>query len=78
MSASFSSKVVLITGANQGIGFEIAKALSTKSDYHILIGSRDTQRGIDAAQKLQEQGLNVEPITIEYVSLYWHKGPLKT
>jgi short-subunit dehydrogenase len=76
MSASIS-KIVLITGANQGIGFEIAKSLSSKPDYHILIGSRDTQRGIDAAKQLQEQGLRVEPITIEYVSLYCHKLPHK-
>jgi NAD(P)-dependent dehydrogenase (short-subunit alcohol dehydrogenase family) len=74
-SASISSKIVLITGANQGIGFEIAKALSSKPGYHILIGSRDTQRGIDAAKQLQEQGLHVEPITIEYVSLYSHSAP---
>ncbi|KAM0247765.1 hypothetical protein ACHAQJ_009698 [Trichoderma viride] len=67
MSASTSSKVVLITGANQGIGFEIAKSLSSKPGYHVLVGSRDTQRGIDAANQLHEQGLNVEPITIDYV-----------
>jgi len=67
MSTSIASKIVLITGANQGIGFAIAKSLSSKPDYHVLMGSRDAQRGIDAAKKLQEQGLHVEPITIKYV-----------
>lgn len=64
MSTSTSSKIVLITGANQGIGFEIAKPLSSKPDYHVLMGSRDAQRGINAAKQLQEQGLHVEPIII--------------
>jgi len=66
MSSSIS-KIVLITGANQGIGFEIARSLSSKAGYHVLLGSRDTQRGINASKQLQEQSLHVEPITIEYV-----------
>lgn len=73
MAISPSSKIVLVTGANQGIGFEIAKSLSSKSGYHVLMGSRDPQRGIDAAKQLQEQGLDVEPITIEYVAPYCRK-----
>ncbi|KAM0450975.1 hypothetical protein ACHAO4_006368 [Trichoderma viride] len=68
MAISPSSKIVLVTGANQGIGFEIAKSLSSKSGYHVLMGSRDPQRGIDAAKQLQEQGLDVEPITIDITS----------
>jgi NAD(P)-dependent dehydrogenase (short-subunit alcohol dehydrogenase family) len=70
MAVSTSSKIVLVTGANQGIGFEIAKSLSSKPGYHVLLGSRDPQRGIDAAKKLQEQKLDIEPITIEYVAMY--------
>lgn len=72
MAISPSSKIVLVTGANQGIGFEIAKSLSSKSGYHVLLGSRNPQRGIDAAKKLQEQSSNVEPITIEYVAILCH------
>lgn len=65
MTTSTSSKVVLITGANQGIGFEIAKAFSLLAGYHVLMGSRDAQRGLDAAKKLQGQPSPVDSITIE-------------
>jgi NAD(P)-dependent dehydrogenase (short-subunit alcohol dehydrogenase family) len=67
MSLPITAKIVLVTGANQGLGFEIAKSLSSKPGYHVLMGSRDTQRGIKAASMLQEQGLVVEALTIELV-----------
>ncbi|KAI1374089.1 NAD(P)-binding protein [Hypoxylon crocopeplum] len=47
-------KVVLVTGGNQGVGYETAKNLVLSSrDYHVILGSRDTSKGEAAARELQ-------------------------
>ncbi|WP_099157682.1 SDR family NAD(P)-dependent oxidoreductase [Virgibacillus ndiopensis] len=46
-------KKVLVTGANKGIGFEIAKQLIEKG-FHVLLGARDINRGKAAADELEE------------------------
>uniref|UniRef100_UPI0035A01DA7 SDR family NAD(P)-dependent oxidoreductase n=1 Tax=Weissella soli TaxID=155866 RepID=UPI0035A01DA7 len=44
-------KKALITGANKGIGFEIAKQLKA-AGYEIFIGARTANRGQEAATVL--------------------------
>ena len=44
-------RVVLITGANQGIGLQVAKELVAKG-FTVLMGSRNLERGESAAQEV--------------------------
>ena len=43
--------IALITGANQGIGLQIAKDL-VKHGFTVLVGSRDFERGGAAAKEI--------------------------
>ena len=52
------SKIVLVTGANKGIGFGIAKHLG-KSGWQVIIGARDEQRAEKAVSELKLVGVNV-------------------
>ena len=51
-------KIVLVTGANKGIGFGIAKYLGL-SGWEVVIGARDEQRATKAIDELKAQGINV-------------------
>jgi NAD(P)-dependent dehydrogenase (short-subunit alcohol dehydrogenase family) len=51
MSEDLKGKVALITGANKGIGYEIARQLGSR-DATVLVAARDIKRGEEAANKL--------------------------
>ncbi|KAB8263848.1 hypothetical protein BDV32DRAFT_118529 [Aspergillus pseudonomiae] len=48
-----SQSIVLISGANRGLGYETAKNLLLSGNYHIIIGSRDRSKGEAAAGSLR-------------------------
>lgn len=58
-------KTVLITGANKGIGFETARQLLQKG-FHVFLGSRNLENGLEAVRKLQAEGLTgVEAVQLD-------------
>ena len=57
------SKKALVTGANKGIGLEIARELGRRG-YEILLGARDEKRGNDAVS-----GLTAQDITASFIKI---------
>ncbi len=58
-------KTALVTGANKGIGFEVARQLAQQG-YHVYMGSRDIKNGSRAVELLKSEGLaNVEAIQLD-------------
>jgi NAD(P)-dependent dehydrogenase (short-subunit alcohol dehydrogenase family) len=61
------SKIALITGANKGIGLEIARQLG-RQGMTVLIGARDEGRGREAAEGLQSEGTKAHFIRLDVTS----------
>ena len=59
-----ADKIALITGANKGIGKEIARQLGALG-MTVLMGARDAQRGEEAAAELKAGGADAHAITLD-------------
>ncbi|MDR1501636.1 MAG: SDR family NAD(P)-dependent oxidoreductase [Prevotella sp.] len=55
---SIENKIALVTGANTGIGFQIAKAL-TENNYTVYVGTRNLEKGKNAASQLGENAIAI-------------------
>ena len=65
---STPDRIALITGANKGLGFEIARQLGSQG-IHIILGARDAQRGSEAAAKLKQEGISAEAVQLDVAKL---------
>lgn len=62
------TKTALVTGANKGIGLEIARQLGT-AGWKVLLGARSSERGEAAVAELTGQGLAVEFLQLDMANL---------
>jgi NADP-dependent 3-hydroxy acid dehydrogenase YdfG len=65
-----SAKILFITGANTGLGFETVKSLCRSDEtYTILLGSRDLGKARAAIEKVRKEVPNspsvLEPIQVD-------------
>ena len=61
---AINTKVALVTGANKGIGHEIARQLA-RQGFTVFAGARDPQRGEAGAERLREDGLDVRSVELD-------------
>jgi NAD(P)-dependent dehydrogenase (short-subunit alcohol dehydrogenase family) len=57
-------RVAVVTGANKGIGLEIARQLA-REGATVFLGARDEERGRAAAEKLRAEGLDARPLPLD-------------
>ncbi|KAJ4831298.1 (+)-neomenthol dehydrogenase [Turnera subulata] len=58
-SSDISTKrYAVVTGSNQGIGFEICRQLASHGNITVILTARDPTRVLEAVQKLKEFGLS--------------------
>lgn len=62
--AGMTNQIALVTGANKGIGKEIARQLGAKG-ITVLIGARDQARGDAAASELREAGIDAQTLVLD-------------
>lgn len=57
-------KIILVTGANKGIGYETVRQLAHQG-HTVLLGARNQQRGTTSANILAKEGLDVSFIQLD-------------
>jgi NAD(P)-dependent dehydrogenase (short-subunit alcohol dehydrogenase family) len=66
-SKPVEGKIALITGANKGIGLEIARQLGTQG-ITVLLGVRDEKRGHEAAERLQAEHIDAYVVQLDVIN----------
>jgi NAD(P)-dependent dehydrogenase (short-subunit alcohol dehydrogenase family) len=63
-----AKQIALVTGANKGIGLEVARQLAA-SGCIVLLGARNESLGKEAAAKLVAEGLGMRFVPIDVTEL---------
>src|SRR6266478_4964523 len=68
-----AKKIALITGANKGLGFEMARQLG-QAGVKVVLASRDAQKGEAAVEKLRGEGLDAQFLKLDVDNKADHKA----
>jgi NAD(P)-dependent dehydrogenase (short-subunit alcohol dehydrogenase family) len=69
-------KVALITGANKGLGFEMAKQLA-QTGATVVLAARDEAKGAAAAEKLKSEGLDARFVKLDVTNKKDYAGAVE-
>jgi len=61
--------VVLVTGANAGLGYYTARHLAVKGNYTVLVGSRSLAKATDAIAKLKAEEPSIAASVLEPIEI---------
>jgi len=67
-----AKKVALITGANKGLGFEMARQLG-QAGVTVVLAARDPNKGEAAARQLRQQGLDAHSVKLDVTDQKDHR-----
>lgn len=67
MERVIEKKTALVTGANKGIGFAIARRLA-RAGFRVAVGARDDGRRADAVARLRDEGLDAFGVGLDVAS----------
>ena len=54
------NRIALVTGANQGVGLQVARELVANGGHTVLVGSRDFKRGEAAAREIGQDAIALQ------------------
>lgn len=72
MSENNNKRIALVTGANKGIGFEVARQLARRGDT-VLLGARNEVRGREAEAKLKSEGFDAHFVRLDVEDAETHQ-----